>query len=80
MGLSQKLYFGQHNGKLEILKSFSAGMTWNLQNALFNMHTVKKWEKIKVFKYIDLLGGSTYVFVPEIVAFEHLWPFFRKRA
>ena len=51
MGLSQKLYFGQHSGKLEIPKSFLAGMTQNLQNTLFNMYTVKKWEKIQIFKY-----------------------------
>ena len=47
-----------------------------------------KWWKINIFtkmfficfvyiKFCQL--AKQYVFIPEIVAFEHLWPFFRKR-
>ena len=44
MGLSHKLYFGQHSRKLEIPVIFSRNDFFFWQNTLFNMYTVKKWE------------------------------------
>jgi len=63
MGLSQKLYFGQHSGKLDIPKSFLAGMTENLQNTLFNMYAVKKWDKIQILKNTQVFAFAWWLHI-----------------
>ena len=59
--LSHRWYFGHHNGKWEILKAFSAGMTSNLQNTLFNMCTGRKYLKIQIHKYTPVVDFTWWL-------------------
>ena len=61
IGLSQKLYFGHHNGKLEIPKSFSVGWSYRIHCSI-----CIQWENgenskfSNTHKWLLLLGGSIY--------------------